>query len=145
MNQKGVPVAWQIGGDALLLSIGTGCESASVKRPNLRMALALYGLGLLVFGLLAGPRLIARPPNEFVALAEAWLAGRLDIAPQLAPFLDLAEFGGRHFVPYPPAAAALYTPFVALFGRGVLPWPAAPATGRGHFAPVLPGAGALSG
>lgn len=90
-----------------------------MKRPNLRMALALYGVGLLAFSLLAGPRLVARPANEFVAQAETWLAGRLDIAPQLAPFLDLAEFGGRFFVPYPPAAAALYTPFVALFGRGV--------------------------
>lgn len=90
-----------------------------MKRPNLRTALALYGLALAAFGLLAGPRLAARTPNEFVALAEAWLAGRLDIAPALAPFLDLAEFGGRYFVPYPPSAAALYTPLVALFGRGV--------------------------
>lgn len=90
-----------------------------MKRPNLRTALALYGLALAIFGLLAGPRLILRSPNEFVAQAEAWLAGRLDIAAQLAPYLDLAEFGGRYFVPYPPAAAALYTPFVALFGRGV--------------------------
>lgn len=90
-----------------------------MKHPNLRMALALYGLALAVFGLLTGPRLIARPPNEFVALAEAWLAGRLDIMPQLAPYLDLAEFAGRYYVPYPPMAAALYTPWVALFGRGV--------------------------
>jgi hypothetical protein len=60
-----------------------------------------------------------RPPNEFVAQAEAWLAGRLDIAAQLAPYLDLAQYGGRYFVPYPPSAALLYTPFVAVFGRGV--------------------------
>jgi hypothetical protein len=79
----------------------------------------LYGFSLLVLILLAGPRLAARPPNEFVAQAEAWLAGRLDIASQLAPYLDLAEFGGRYFVPYPPTAAVLYTPLVALFGRGV--------------------------
>lgn len=92
---------------------------SSAKQPNLRRALVLYGVGLLIFGLLAGPRLVARPANEFVAQAEAWLFGRLDIAPRLASFLDLAEFGGRYFVPYPPAAAALYTPFVAIFGRGV--------------------------
>jgi hypothetical protein len=73
----------------------------------------------LVFGLLAGPRLVARSPNEFVALAEAWLAGRMDLIPQLVPYLDLAEYGGRYFVPYPPSAALLYTPFVAVFGRGV--------------------------
>jgi hypothetical protein len=79
----------------------------------------LYGVGLLVFGLLTGPRLISRSPNEFVALAEAWLAGRMDVIPQLASYLDLAEFGGRYFVPYPPSAALLYAPFVAVFGRGV--------------------------
>ncbi len=90
-----------------------------MKRPTLRVALALYGISLLIFGLLAGPRLVLRSPNEFVALAEAWLTGRLDIIPQLAPYLDLAEFGGRYFVPYPPSAALLYTPFVAVFGRGV--------------------------
>jgi hypothetical protein len=90
-----------------------------VTRPTLRVALALYGLGLLVFGLLAGPRLVGRPPHELVALSEALLQGRVDIIPQLAPYLDLAEFGGRYFVPYPPSAALLYTPFVALFGRGV--------------------------
>ncbi len=90
-----------------------------MKRTAWRTALALYGVGLLVFGLLTGPRLISRSPNEFVALAEAWLAGRLHIIPELVPFLDLAEYGKRHFVPYPPSPALLYTPFVAAFGRGV--------------------------
>lgn len=79
----------------------------------------LYGVALATFALLAGPRLVARPPNEFIAQAEAWLAGRLDIAAPLASYLDLAEFGGRYFVPYPPAPALLYTPLVAMWGRGV--------------------------
>ena len=79
----------------------------------------MYGLALAAFALLAGPHLIARPPNEFVAQAEAWLAGRLDIPASLASYLDLAEFGGRYFVPYPPTPAVLYMPLVALWGRGV--------------------------
>lgn len=79
----------------------------------------LYSVSLAAFALLAGPRLITRPQNEFVAQAESWLAGRLDIPASLASYLDLAEFGGRTFVPYPPAPAVLYMPWVALFGRGV--------------------------
>lgn len=89
-----------------------------LRRDQLRTLLLLYFAGLLVYGLLAGPRLRYRNPNEFVALAEALLHGRLWISAQLAPILDLAEYQGRFFVPYPPAAAVLYLPAVAVFGRG---------------------------
>ncbi|MCB0228625.1 MAG: hypothetical protein KDH90_05750, partial [Anaerolineae bacterium] len=84
-----------------------------------RTLLLLYLAGLAVYGLLAGPRLVARPPHEHIALAEALLHGRLDIAQPLASFLDLAEFDGRWFVPYPPAPAALFLPAVAVFGRTI--------------------------
>lgn len=84
-----------------------------------RTLLLLYLAGLAVYGVLAGPRLGARPPHEHIALAEALLHGQLAIDPSLAPFLDLSEFGGRFFVPYPPAPAALFLPAVAVFGRNV--------------------------
>jgi len=84
-----------------------------------RTLLLLYLAGLAVYGLLAGPRLVARPPHEHIALAEALLHGRLDIAQPVASFLDLAEFDGRWFVPYPPAPAALFLPAVAVFGRTI--------------------------
>ena len=90
-----------------------------MRRVHLRTLVVLYLAGLGVYALLAGPRLHYRNPNEFVALAEALLQGRLWISPQLAPVLDLAEYQGRHFVPYPPAVAVLYLPAVAVFGRGV--------------------------
>lgn len=90
-----------------------------MRRVPLHTLILLYLAGLLVYGLLAGPRLRYRSPNEFVALAEALLQGRLWISNQLAPMLDLAEYQGRYFVPYPPAAAVLYLPAVAVFGRGV--------------------------
>jgi hypothetical protein len=90
-----------------------------LRRDQLRTLLLLYLAGFLIFGLLAGPRLRYRTPNEFVALAEAMLQGRLWISAQLAPILDLAEYQGRYFVPYPPTAAVLYLPAVAIFGRGV--------------------------
>lgn len=81
--------------------------------------LLLYLGGLAIYGLLAGPRLRWRTPNEFVALAEALLRGRLSIEPALQPLLDLATYRGQLYVPYPPAPALLYLPLVAAFGRGV--------------------------
>ncbi|MEA3337733.1 MAG: hypothetical protein U9R25_17700 [Chloroflexota bacterium] len=81
--------------------------------------LLLFAVGLLVYGLLAWPNLVKQTPNEFVALAEAFLDGHLDIIPELAPYLDLATFQERYYVPYPPAPALLYLPAVAAFGRGV--------------------------
>lgn len=89
-----------------------------MTRPVQKLLL-LYLAGLAVYGLLAGPRLAARPPHEHIALAEALLNGRLDIDASLAPSLDLAAFGGRFFVPYPPTPAALAAPLVALVGRKV--------------------------
>lgn len=90
-----------------------------MQRYHLRTLILLYLAGLVVFGVLAGRRLVWRPPNEFVVLAEALLHGRLDVSSQLAPYLDLAEYRGRYFMPYPPAAAVLYAPWVAIFGRGI--------------------------
>lgn len=90
-----------------------------MKQRHVRTLLLLYLAGLVVFGLLSARHILLRPPNEFVALAEAFLQGRLDVSSQLAPVLDLAEYGGRYFVPYPPTAAVLYLPWVALFGRSV--------------------------
>lgn len=108
--------------DALYL----GCCANSVRTHSHALSwrasgrlIWLYLAGLLIFGLLAGPRLLRQSPNEFVALAEALLAGRLDIAAELAPYLDVATFAGRHYVPYPPAPALLYAPAVATFGRGL--------------------------
>jgi hypothetical protein len=90
-----------------------------MNRKLLARTITLYAAGLAIYGLLALPRLGWRTPNEFVALAEAWMHGRLDLAANLAPYLDLAEYGGRYFVPYPPAPALLFLPAVALFGRSV--------------------------
>jgi hypothetical protein len=43
---------------------------------------------VVVFGLLAGPRLIARPANEFVAQAEAWLVDWHPFDAELARPID---------------------------------------------------------
>jgi hypothetical protein len=51
--------------------------------------------------------------NLHVLQAAAWLDGRLDIDRYA---VDVAEYGGRHFVPFPPAPAVLLLPFVAALG-----------------------------
>jgi hypothetical protein len=51
--------------------------------------------------------------NLSVLQATAWLDGRLDINRYAG---DVAEYGGRHFVPFPPAPAVVLLPFVAAFG-----------------------------
>jgi hypothetical protein len=51
--------------------------------------------------------------NLHVLQASAWLDGRLDIDRSA---VDVAEYGGRYYVPFPPAPAFLLLPFVAVFG-----------------------------
>jgi hypothetical protein len=51
--------------------------------------------------------------NLHVLQAAAWLDGRLDIDHHA---VDVAEYGGRYFIPFPPAPAVVLVPFVAVFG-----------------------------
>jgi hypothetical protein len=51
--------------------------------------------------------------NLHVLQAAAWLDGRLDIDRYA---VDVAEYGGRYYIPFPPAPAAVLLPFVAAFG-----------------------------
>lgn len=53
--------------------------------------------------------------NTAVQLAQSFLDGRLDVDPPEEP-LDLIEYNGRYYVPFPPAPALLLTPLVAVFG-----------------------------
>lgn len=52
--------------------------------PSLRIPISLFFVGLLVYGAIAGERLFRpSPAPHFVLQADAWLHGRLDIAPPL--------------------------------------------------------------
>ncbi len=51
--------------------------------------------------------------NFYVHQADAFLHGRLDIAPQK---YDTAYYNGKYYVPYPPVPAILLLPFVAILG-----------------------------
>lgn len=58
--------------------------------------------------------------NTAVHLADSFLQGRLDVDPPEEP-LDLIEYNGRYYVPFPPLPALLLTPLVAVFGNGLNP------------------------
>lgn len=81
-----------------------------------------YGRTLIIAALICAagagvwPRLWAESGQHkhYLHQAEAFLQGRLDIADA---FGDVATYGGRHYVVFPPFPAVLITPLVAVFGQ----------------------------
>lgn len=55
--------------------------------------------------------------NHFVLLSEAFLHGKLDIAPK--SWLELAPFGNKYYVVYPPMPAIVLLPAVAVLGAAL--------------------------
>jgi 4-amino-4-deoxy-L-arabinose transferase-like glycosyltransferase len=66
--------------------------------------------------------------NTALHLADSFLQGRLDVDPPEDP-IDLIQYAGRTYVPFPPAPALLMVPFVAVFGVGFMPIFLAPLLG----------------
>jgi hypothetical protein len=91
-------------------------------RARRRRALAIYFLLTAVF-LATTPRerrTAHTPFNHHALVAEAWLAGRLDLGgppPAHAGNNDFAFFEGKHHVSFPPLPALVILPVVALAGR----------------------------
>jgi hypothetical protein len=53
--------------------------------------------------------------NSYSLQAQAWLSGRLDVG-QNYSYLELARFGGKYYVSFPPFPSVIILPFVAIFG-----------------------------
>lgn len=70
-------------------------------------------LGVLVVAVLLGFQTRSPGPNLYALQAEAWLGGRLDVAQ--GPH-DLALYGGKAWVPFPPFPSVLLLPVVAVTG-----------------------------
>ena len=51
--------------------------------------------------------------NSYILQAQAWLDGRLDLGKDY-PYLELAIYGGKYFVSFPPFPSYLMLPFTAL-------------------------------
>ncbi len=55
------------------------------------------------------------PYNSYALQAARWLGGHLDLG-QNYGHLEIATFGGRHFISFPPFPSVVLLPFVWLFG-----------------------------
>lgn len=80
-------------------------------------AFAIYGASVIY-----GTAINALPAQErhFSYLADAFLAGRLDVDRAAAPWLrELVPHEGKWYVVYPPMPAVVMLPWVALFGPDV--------------------------
>jgi hypothetical protein len=53
--------------------------------------------------------------NSYSLQAQAWLSGRLDVG-QNYSYLELARFGGKYYVSFPPFPSVVVLPFVLIFG-----------------------------
>jgi hypothetical protein len=90
------------------------------SRRNLILYATLLAILAVVFaGYRLPPVLAGRtetPPYAyFNELAKSFLKGRLDLA-QPPTTVDLTQHDGKWYVPFPPLAALLMTPWVAVFG-----------------------------
>lgn len=56
------------------------------------------------------------PYNSYTLQACSWLEGRLDLGRDY-PWLELAIYGGKYYVSFPPFPSVLLLPFVMIFGN----------------------------
>lgn len=54
-----------------------------------------------------------QPYNSYILQAQSWLQGRLDLGRDY-PYLELAIYGGKYFVSFPPFPSYVLLPFVAI-------------------------------
>lgn len=84
------------------------------KKAAFYAALAVFCLGMLL-ALSGGFLLKANPYNSYALEAARWLEGHLDLAENYA-HLEIATYGGRFFVSFPPFPALVLLPLVPFFG-----------------------------
>lgn len=77
--------------------------------------LAVYGV---IWVFTADSPLGSAVYNSYVLQAQRWLTGHLDLGRNY-DYLEIAEYGGRFFVSFPPVPSVLLLPFTALFGLQV--------------------------
>lgn len=84
------------------------------KKAALSAALTVFCIGIFL-ALLGGFLTKANPYNSYALEAMRWLEGHLDLGQNYA-HLEIAEYGGRFFVSFPPLPALALLPLVPFFG-----------------------------
>lgn len=67
---------------------------------------------LVIQGLTGNWFFEAQPYNSYILQAQSWLEGRLDLGKNYE-YLELAIYGGKYFVSFPPFPSYIMLPFVA--------------------------------
>lgn len=84
------------------------------------LAITLFSVLVLYFAFsqITNHRLTdTNPYNTYELQAESWLQKRVDIDNR--EWLELATYGGKYYVSFPPFPSVILLPFVALFGTGI--------------------------
>ena len=90
-------------------------QSESRKWTLPLLLVLVFVLFLLLHDLSGGTLLDSSSYNSYVLQAEAWSRGRASLDRDY-PWLELAVYGGRYYVPYPPVPSAVLFPAVLLAG-----------------------------
>lgn len=85
------------------------------RRDILRLLLALLSVYLLLWSLTGEWPFLPSTYNSYVLQANRWLQGHLDLG-QNYPYLEIAEYGGKYFISFPPIPSALVLPLCLVFG-----------------------------
>lgn len=93
---------------------------AKLWKKEARPALAAVLLVLCAHGafmLFSGKGIFSENPyNSYTLQACAWLRGSLDLGENVS-WLELAVYGGKYYVSFPPFPSYVLLPFAALFGE----------------------------
>lgn len=80
----------------------------------LALLLSLFALYVLLWSL-TGTSPLFSTYDSYVLQAQRWLSGHLDLG-QNYSYLEIAEYGGRYYVSFPPIPSVLLLPLCLLFG-----------------------------
>ena len=84
------------------------------QKAPLLSALTVFLCGILLAGF-AGLWGEGNPYNSYSLQAVRWLSGHLDLGQNYA-HLEIAYYGGKYYISFPPFPSVVLLPFVAIFG-----------------------------
>ena len=84
------------------------------EKTPLGAALCVFLIGILLRGL-CGLWGTENPYNSYALQAARWLEGYLDLGQNYA-HLEIASFGGKFFVSFPPFPSLVLLPLIPFFG-----------------------------
>ncbi len=79
------------------------------------LVLSMLSAYAVLWALTADKPFAASTYNSYLLQALRWLSGHLDLG-QNYSYLEIAEYGGKYFISFPPIPSVILLPFAAIFG-----------------------------